>query len=292
SVIAWEKGGYLVASSDPVVGAQVGAGGLLVHINANDVAAKGAEPAYFLLTLILPSSCGEAAVERLMEEIHGTCRELGIAIVGGHTEFTDRYEAPVLSGTLFGRAERCLRAEDIGAGDVLIMTKHAGLEGMSILAQDRPDLLRGLFGEDELRRLRGWSGELSILPEARLLRPYASFMHDPTEGGLLGGVAEIAWLLGELRLTVDEAGVPVDGLTARAAERLSFNPLQLISSGVLLAVVPRRKEAPALEALEQAGIPWARIGAVAPQSGGVSQSPPKAMHEELWRLLAMPRGKE
>ena len=46
--------GILVAASDPVTGAVKNAGSLLVHVNANDLACKGADPSWFIVTLIVP----------------------------------------------------------------------------------------------------------------------------------------------------------------------------------------------------------------------------------------------
>ncbi len=63
AVIEWPKGKYLIFSSDPIVGAEKGAGRLLVRINSNDIASKGGDPAYLAVTLILPLH-GEKRVQR------------------------------------------------------------------------------------------------------------------------------------------------------------------------------------------------------------------------------------
>ena len=94
--------GVLVAASDPVTGASKGAGSLLVHINANDLACKGADPAWLVVTLIVPDKMGVPFIRDIMGEIHSTCKSLNIAIAGGHTELTDRYDQPVISGTMLG----------------------------------------------------------------------------------------------------------------------------------------------------------------------------------------------
>ena len=109
AVIQWPDAPYLVAASDPVVGATAGAGRLLVHINANDVACKGADPAWLVVTLIIPSDDGVSMIERIMSEVHETCSELGIAVVNGHTELTDRYNRPVVVKTMLGPSRRLLR---------------------------------------------------------------------------------------------------------------------------------------------------------------------------------------
>jgi len=282
AVIALPGGPFLVAASDPVVGAAKGAGRLLVHVNANDVASKGGEPAYLLVTMILPRSMTERDAAAFMKEMHEACLELNIAIVGGHTEFSDRYAAPVLSGTLLGYAERCLRAEEMRPGDVLLMTKHVGLEGMSILAADRPDLLTACCTQEEIREIRSWGDSLSVLPEARILRPWTRFLHDPTEGGFLGGLGELARLSrAEVRLLPET--VTVHPLTRRCAQTLAFDPLHLISSGVLLAVLPPEHLDEAGRCLSGAGIPFSVVGSLVETGGNV----PFDAREELWRLLVL-----
>ena len=281
AVIRWtEDNPYLVAASDPITGASAGAGRLLVHVNANDVACKGADPAWFIVTLIIPATDGIPLIEGLMREIHEACSELGIAVAGGHTELTDRYDKPVLSGTMLGPARRPLSADRIQKGDALIVTGHAGLEGMSILAHDRPDLLSCL-SPSELEEVRSWSRDLSVVPAARVLGEFARYMHDPTEGGLEGALAEIRRACGR-GITPGPEEVPLSPLTKRAAEVLGFDPLHLISSGMLLAVVPPEQAETAQGALEQKNIASKIIG----HFEGAAGSEGLDMHEELWGILA------
>ncbi|MBQ3397917.1 MAG: hydrogenase expression protein, partial [Synergistaceae bacterium] len=183
--------GILVAASDPVTGAGKNAGKLLVHINANDVACKGADPSWLIVTLIVPDSMGVAYIHNIMSEIHETCEEMGIAIAGGHTELTDRYEQPVLSATILGITRHELSAKKIREGDLVLVTGHAGLEGMSIIANDRQDLLYGVLTEREIETVRLWGNDFSVVKPARILRDFARYMHDPTEGGINGALYEM-----------------------------------------------------------------------------------------------------
>ncbi len=280
AVVGWPAGRFLVASSDPVVGATEGAGRILVHVNANDIASKGGVPRYLVVTLILPHSMAEEAAGAIMKDIDAACTEMGVAIIGGHTEFTDRYEHPVLVGTMLGEARRVLRAEDIRPGDLVIMTKHAGIEGMMILAADRPDLLMPVLGEEGIRKIRGWSSLISVVPEALILAEKARFMHDPTEGGLLGGLGEISRLAG-LGVDFRHESVALDPLTERAAEGVGFDPLRLISSGVLLAVLDPADAEAAGRVLDRRGISHSVIGRFVEGPGNCDIS----MNEELWRLI-------
>ena len=283
AMIRWADSPYLVAASDPVVGATAGAGRLLVHINANDVACKGADPSWLIVTLIVPADDGLPAIERIMSEVHETCSELGIAVVGGHTELTDRYDRPVVVGTMLGPSRHLLNADRIEKEDLLLVTGHAGLEGMSILAHDRPDLLSCLNAA-ELETVRSWQSDLSVVRAARLLRDHSRYMHDPTEGGLEGALLEIRNACG-LGIALDLDAIPVSLLTRRAASAIGFDPLHLISSGMLIAVVPPDEAEKASERLVREGIDSKIIGRFMEPRGACRTD----MHEELWGILARER---
>ncbi|MBR1673043.1 MAG: AIR synthase family protein [Fretibacterium sp.] len=284
ALIRWAKDNpYLVVASDPITGASDGAGRLLVHVNANDVACKGADPAWLIVTLIIPAGSGTDLVETIMREIHETCAGMGIAVAGGHTELTDRYDRPVLVGTMLGPARRPLGVDRIREGDILIVTGHAGLEGMSILAHDRPDLLFCLTPAEQ-EEVRSWSRDLSVVPAARVLRDFARYMHDPTEGGLEGALLEVRRARG-LGIALNRGAIPLSPLTRRAAEALGFDPLHLISSGMLLAVVPQEQAEAAQGALAQKNVASKVIG----RFEGPAASLDADMHEELWDILARGR---
>lgn len=282
ALVRWGSAPYLVAASDPVVGATEGAGRLLVHINANDIACKGGDPAWFIVTLIVPARDGVECVRHIMEEIHATCESLGIAVVGGHTELTDRYDRPVIVGTMMGPSCWDLRADKIRKDDVILATKHVGLEGMSIIAHDRPDLL-SFLSREELDEVRSWQNDLSVLKEARLLRDLARYMHDPTEGGLEGGLLEVRNSCG-LGVALDMERIPISPLTARAAQKTGFDPLHLISSGVLIAVLEPDKVDEALNRLSNEGVKANIIGHFIEPRGQCKSD----AHEELWGILSKP----
>ena len=271
--------GILVAASDPVTGAGKNAGKLLVHINANDVACKGADPSWLIVTLIVPDSMGVAYIHNIMSEIHETCEEMGIAIAGGHTELTDRYEQPVLSATILGITRHELSAKKIREGDLVLVTGHAGLEGMSIIANDRQDLLYGVLTEREIETVRLWGNDFSVVKPARILRDFARYMHDPTEGGINGALYEMQEGSG-LSLDIQRDNIPISPLTLRASERLGFDPYNLISSGMLIAVIPPDRVIEAQAELETAGIDSGIAGRFI--SGEKLEL---STHEELWEIL-------
>ena len=286
AVIRWPEGKFMVFSSDPIVGAVKGAGKLLVRVNINDIASKGGEPAFITITIIMPPEMGECAISAIMDEIHEECLANNIAVVGGHTEFNDCYAHPVLSASLVGTADRVFCAENMSEGDVLFVSKHIGIEGMAILASDRPDLLKGALTDGEIEEVQGWMEQTSVLAESRLLREYASFMHDPTEGGFYGGLGEIC-RLAHLAADIDESAVPLHPYTKRAASALGFNPFRFVASGSIMALVPSGMANAAERAFEGTGIGLTRVGRMVKRPDACSDFGEST--EELWGLLKRER---
>ena len=98
---------YLVAKTDPITFATDRIGWYAVNINANDVAAMGARPKWFLATLLLPEgSADEGLAEGIFNDIVASCAGLGISLVGGHTEITAGLERPILVGRCWARSRR------------------------------------------------------------------------------------------------------------------------------------------------------------------------------------------
>src|SRR6184192_1808719 len=72
---------YLVATADPITFATEDAGWYALHVNANDVAVRGARPLWFLATVLLPEGASsEARVEALFDDLSAACAELGVAL--------------------------------------------------------------------------------------------------------------------------------------------------------------------------------------------------------------------
>ncbi len=257
---------YLIAKSDPITFTAHRIGWYALQINANDVATMGARPRWFLGTLLLPPSCTEGDVEQIFADLRQACRSLGVSLVGGHTEVTDGVERPVLAGTLLGEVakERLVVNANARPGDVIVLTQGIAIEGTAILAQDAGTQLvaQGLSAAT-IERAQAYLEDpgISVVPAAealcRAVRPRA--MHDPTEGGLASALTELAEgaVCG---LAIDLDTVPFLPETAAICEALELDPLGLLASGALLAVMSPDDVLPALAALKDAGIAAAAIG--------------------------------
>ena len=75
---------YLIVKSDPITFTTDRIGWYVVNINANDVAAMGGEPRWFLVTMLLPEERTTPSLIRdIMKDVSDSCRALGISLVGG-----------------------------------------------------------------------------------------------------------------------------------------------------------------------------------------------------------------
>ncbi|MCC6175247.1 MAG: AIR synthase family protein [Chloroflexi bacterium] len=279
-----------VLSSDPITGAGAGAGWYAVHVSCNDIAAMGARPVGVLATLIFPPTSDEADVARMMEDIDRAARELGIEVLGGHTEVAASVTAPIVAMTSVGRARRDRVVASSGArpGDTLLLTKAAALEGTAILATDLESVLRGRLDPATIARAQTFTQELSVVPEGVLAAELgATALHDPTEGGVLGALWELAEASG-VGFEVDASAVPVREETRAVCTVFGADVLRLISSGALLIACPEPGRL--LTGLRERGIPVAPIGRVTEDGRWVMVNgrPVEAgpvVRDELWRIL-------
>jgi HAD superfamily hydrolase (TIGR01549 family) len=264
----------LVAHGDPITLTSADLGRYAVIVNANDIATSGAEPRWLLATVLLPAGTSPAEALHVLGEIAATCRDQGIAPIGGHTEITAAVNQPVVCGTMLGVLRRADLRDKRGAreGDRILLTKALAVEGTALLATELGDRLRALgMGDDELARCRAFAESLSVVPEARVAAGFAGAraMHDVTEGGLATALAELSAACGR-ELVVEHDAIPVLAETERVCALLGADPLGLIGSGSLL-ICCAPEEADALrDALGYAGVKATDIGALGRPGAGVN----------------------
>jgi len=275
--------GVLVMASDPVTYATGRLGHYAVHVNANDIFASGAEPRWFLADLLLPPGRSRLA-EKIFADIHQACRELGVSLIGGHTEMTPDLHRPMVAGFMVGHAagNKIVTAGGVRPGDVLILTKAVAIEGTAIIAGEfRQELLEALSATT-LRRARRLLEEpgLSVGPEARIASARGVHaMHDPTEGGLLNGLWEMSQA-SRLALHVDAGRVPLYPQTRAVCAHFGLDPLRLLASGALVISCPRKAAKGLLAALASQKIPATEIGR--------ADSGPPGVHLKAGRTISRP----
>jgi len=255
----------LVAKTDPITGAVGSVGRLVVHINANDIASCGVRPLWFMCVVMLPEGATEATLREIMDQMDEACREVGVSLVSGHTETTPGLDRPILVGSMIGEAPKGRYVTTGGArpGDVLIMTKTAGIEGTAVLAQDLADVLRKRVDEGVLERAKSMLGLISVVPEAIRAMEVGGVhsLHDPTEGGVLNGIWEMTEAA-DVGVIVDEQEIPVALETVLICDALNIDPLKLLGSGSMLIVSDVSKANEIIVALREIGIQASKIGEI------------------------------
>jgi hydrogenase expression/formation protein HypE len=288
---------YLVAKTDPITFATDQIGWYGVNVNANDIAAMGGTPRWFLATLLLPEGkTGLKEVEEIFAQISGACEELGILLCGGHTEITYGLGRPILVGQMLGEVEKnkLVSPDKIRVGDEVILTKGIAIEGTALVAREWKSL-RDAFEEEEIRQCRNLlrSPGISVVREARIASEAAGVhaMHDPTEGGLATGLREMADAAG-LGMLVEMDQIPILAETALLCRRLKLAPLGLLASGALLIAVGAKDSARVIRALENDGVRalviakvWEREKGVKLAIGGKITDLPSFARDEVARLF-------
>ena len=258
-------GETLVVSTDPISLAAERIGQLSVAVASNDVAACGGRPEFLLCTVLLPSAETDR-LDTITGQLDAESNRLGLTIAGGHTEVVAGLDRPLCSLTCLGVADRYVPTGGATPGDRILLTKGAGIEATGVLATDFRDRLD--LPESTLDRATAAFDDLSVMPEAAVLAPIATAMHDPTEGGVLEGLIEMALTAGAT-LEIDREAVHVRDETRAVCAAVDVDPLRVLGSGALLAAVDEDDVDETLEALSAEGIDAVEVGRVEAGEAGV-----------------------
>jgi hydrogenase expression/formation protein HypE len=290
----------LIVSMDPITGAIAQIGWLAVNINANDIATFGVKPAFFSSCILLSENADGQIVEAICSQMDKASKVLGMAIIGGHCEVTPGLVNPIVIGCAMGIAEKgkYVTAGGAKAGDKLILTKSAGIEGTAILATEHYELLREKVSAELLKSAQKFFEKISVVKEAVLAFETGGVnaMHDPTEGGVLGGIHEMADA-SNLGVKVFEEKIPIAEETIKICNFFKIDPLQLISSGALLIASKDGFAEKIVQRLREHNIAASIIGEflssaaerlIIRKSGAV-EALPRPESDHLWVALAKHR---
>lgn len=227
-----------VLSTDPITGAINNIGRLSIEISVNDISTSGGDPIGVLMTILAPKGTQYSDIEHIMKDAGQAAKTLDVEIMGGHTEITDAVNKVVISTTVLGKVKKknMLRREDVRIGDKVLVTKTIGIEGTSILLNDYKDFFIGKMDKGMIEDGKKYGDMISVKEEGRLGgRLGVHYMHDITEGGLLGAVWEAHKAI-DKGIKVYEQKIPITEITREMANILAIDPLRLISSGSMLII--------------------------------------------------------
>ncbi|MCL5884362.1 MAG: AIR synthase family protein [Deltaproteobacteria bacterium] len=287
----------LVSSMDPITGALERIGWLAVNINANDVATFGVRPAFFSSCILLPEHATEAIVRTVCRQIDSGAKKLGMAVIGGHSETTPGLVFPIVIGCCMGVTEqgRYVTSKGARAGNDLILTKSAGMEGTAILAADRRPVLADALGNSVVKKAAAFFRRISVVDDALLAfgTGGVTAMHDPTEGGIANGIHELADASNKgFRIFEDRISIAEE--TVRICRFFRIDPMCLIASGSLLIAAEKDFSGKIVKVLRKSGIAAAVIGELLSSTwkraivrrDGREERLARPVSDHLWRASA------
>ncbi len=283
----------LIITTDPITGTSSEIGGLSIDIVCNDLASNGVKPLGILLTLLVPESTTEQELLKVMTDASKRASELEVEIIGGHTEVTSAVTRIVISATAIGRQSKTDLVHNLKSqsGDVILLTKSAGLEGIGIIAYEKNAFLKDYLTESEMQTAKGFLKRTSVVAEGIVASGFKpSAMHDVTEGGILGAIYELCEASG-LGCNVIFEQIPIENITRKICSIYKIDPLKLISSGAMLIVIAAHKATLLMDALCQQGIECTHIGqmtAEAPKKlwmSGLPQTIEPPQSDALYQVL-------
>jgi len=274
---------------------------LACRLIASDLWTTGIAPQFATVSLHLPPGMDDATLGAYTRAMSEEWQKLGVAVVAGHT---GRYEGCDLTivgaATLMGLGDEgsWLAPSLASPGDRVVVTRGCAIEATAVAARLFPRRLAAKLAELDaagavpggaeaaFERARELLEQVSVVPDCRaILRAGVraqgvTALHDATEGGVLGGLVELASACGH-DLRIRRAAIPLSPEARAACEVFNIDPWWTLSEGTLIACThPTRLDA-ALAELAHDQIPAAEVGEVVEGSGGVTLLEPDGQETRL-----------
>ena len=241
-----------------------------LRVNLSDLAAKGATPLGFLLTLALPEEVGDAWLAPFARGLGADVQAFGCPLLGGDT---DRTGGPItISIAVIGAVPqgRMVRRAGAQAGDRVVVTGTIGDAALGLLLRrDTSAAQRWGLTPEQHNHLEA----RYLVPEPRtaiaeILRAHASAAMDVSDGlaGDFGKLCRASTVAAEVAV----ARVPLsDGARAALAEEPAL--IETILTGgddyEVVACVPAGKVETLRRQASAAGVAVTEIGAVTAGQG-------------------------
>jgi len=242
-------------------------GDLAVNGTVNDLAMCGARPLALSAGFVLEEGLPMETLRTIVASMREAARAAEVPIVTGDTKVVDKGKGDGLflntAGIGVVVAPKPVGPESVRPGDAVLVSGDLGAHGIAILS-----VRNGLEFEGAVR-----SDTAPLWPAVEALLEAGIEVHclrDLTRGGLSSALNEIA-SVARLRITVEEALIPVSDVVRGACELLGLDPLYVANEGRFVAFVPGNEADHALEVLcsQPVATGVVRAGTVHEDSAGI-----------------------
>lgn len=193
-------------------------------VNFSDMAAMGAEPVAFVLSLALPKDLLLEDLENCYHGIRECCRKYSVNLLGG--DMTASLGGVILTGTVVGivPSDRAVKRSGAQVGDVVFVTETVGDSAAGLAAilhqcdTDFPSLTK---------RHRRPEAQIQL---GKMLREAGVTSLNDVSDGLSQELNEIA-AASKVIINLDKDKIPLSEETIRLGERLGTDPLNWAFTG-------------------------------------------------------------
>ena len=209
-------------------------GKLAIAGTVNDLLASGALPLYLTLSLILTEGVPLSSLSVILDSAQQTAQAARVQIVAGDTKVLERQPKTGIYINTTGLGlpmapRRNYAVSNAMPGDKIIVTGAVGDHGLAVLSARE-----GLGFETRVQSDCAPLHDL-IIPILRVFDAIHS-MRDPTRGGLLGTLIDIAES-STVELLVEREAIPIKSEVRFGCEMLGLDPLSLANEGKMVLVV-------------------------------------------------------
>ncbi len=219
------------------------------HYAASNVACRFGRPTHMITGIYLPLRTREVDLKTIAKSLGDEARKFGVKIAAGQTATYYGLEIPFVSTTCLGEQTRIPSRPKVG--DVVLLIGEVGGEAVWLMS-----LSRG--GSDERWRNLVALPTILALGEMKAIK----FLHDVSEGGVMGALNEVLRSLG-LSLSFNSADVSY----ARGAQKLNQDLLRAPTYGTIIAIVNPNSVEEIIGKCSDLGVKVSRLGSLRSGSG-------------------------
>lgn len=182
-----------------------------VTVNVSDLAAMGAEPLGFLLSIAIPKDLDVDSFKQVIDGVLKACEYYEIPLIGGDTNEASEI---IINGTALGTSDNPLMKDTYNKGDLIAITGEIGFAALGF----EIETLNNIYTKKALK-------PLARIKEGLILKDYATSATDITDG-----LASELYTIKKdgFGFMIYEEMLGITGNYKSTAEKLNLNYLDLI----------------------------------------------------------------
>jgi hydrogenase maturation factor len=201
-----------------------------------------------------------------------------MAVISGHPGCYEGCQYPMIGGATVicvGPKDRYVAPTMARPGDRVLITKGAAIEASGLFAVTFPQRTAAAYGETFAREAEDLFWQMSVVDDALTAVEVGvhddgvTAMHDATECGVWGGLAEVAEA-SRVGMAVEKGEIFVDERVKKVCALFDIDPYSSISEGTLIVTCRPGRASEVSRRLNDKGIRTTIVGEVLERSKGTT----------------------